>query len=90
MFLELFKQVAIWGALFGIPVFLLTRQDKTTKIFRACGITVKEGKHTKVPLVYSKKDKDYGYEMTLHMPEGLCLTDIQKRQEAIETALNCK
>lgn len=87
MFIELFKQIAIWGAIFGIPVLLLSWDDKTSKLMKACGI---KNKSDKIPLVYSKKKKEYGYDLTLHMPEGLCLSDLQKHQEAIETNLNAK
>lgn len=87
MFLELFKQILIWGGIIGIPVLLLSHEDKTTKLMRACGI---KNHKDKIPLVYSKKKKDYGYDMTLHLPEGLCLSDLQKHQESIETNLNAK
>ena len=87
MFIELFKQILIWGGIFGIPVLILCRQDKTEKLMRSCGI---KNKDDKVPLVYSKTKKDYGYDMTLHLPEGLCVSDIEKHQEAIETSLNAK
>lgn len=90
MFLELLKQIAIFGVLFGIPVLLFSRQDKTTKLFKNCGISVKEGKREKVPIVYSKTKKDYGYDLTLHLPDGLCVSDLHKSQEAIETSLNAK
>jgi S-DNA-T family DNA segregation ATPase FtsK/SpoIIIE len=87
MFIELFKQVFIWGGIFGIPVLLLCRQDKTEKLMKSCGI---KNKNDKIPLLYSKKKKEYGYDMTLHLPDGLCLSDIEKHQEAIETSLNAK
>jgi S-DNA-T family DNA segregation ATPase FtsK/SpoIIIE len=87
MFLELFKQILIWGGIFGVPVLLLSWEDKTSKLFKACGL---KSKDDKIPLVYSKKKKDYGYEMTLHLPAGLCLSDVEKHKEAIETSLNAK
>jgi S-DNA-T family DNA segregation ATPase FtsK/SpoIIIE len=87
MFIELFKQILVWGGIFGIPVLLLCRQDKIEKLMKSCGI---KNKNDKVPLVYSKKKKEYGYDMTLHLPDGLCLSDIEKHQEAIETSLNAK
>jgi S-DNA-T family DNA segregation ATPase FtsK/SpoIIIE len=87
MFMELFKQIAIWGIIFGLPVLALCRTDKTEKLMRNCGI---KNKDDKVPIVYDKKKKEYGYDLTLHLPEGLCLSDIQKHQEAIETNLNAK
>jgi S-DNA-T family DNA segregation ATPase FtsK/SpoIIIE len=87
MFIELFKQILVWGGIFGIPVLLLCRQDKIEKLIKSCGI---KNKNDKVPLVYSKKKKEYGYDMTLHLPDGLCLSDIEKHQEAIETSLNAK
>ena len=90
MFLELLKQVAIFGVLFGVPVLIFSHEDKTTKLFKNCGISVKEGKREKVPIVYSKKKKEYGYDLTLHLPEGLCVSDLQKQQEAIETSLNAR
>jgi S-DNA-T family DNA segregation ATPase FtsK/SpoIIIE len=87
MFIELFKQVFIWGGIFGIPVLLLCRQDKTEKLMKSCGI---KNKNDKIPLLYSKKKKEYGYDLTFHLPDGLCLSDIEKHQEAIETNLNAK
>jgi S-DNA-T family DNA segregation ATPase FtsK/SpoIIIE len=87
MFLELFKQILIWGGIFGIPVLLLTREDKTSKLMKACGI---KNKNDKIPLLYKKTPKEYGYDLTLRLPEGLCLSDIEKHQEAIETNLNAK
>jgi S-DNA-T family DNA segregation ATPase FtsK/SpoIIIE len=87
MFIELFKQVFIWGGIFGIPVLLLCRQDKTEKLMKSCGI---KNKNDKIPLLYSKKKKEYGYDLTFHLPDGLCLSDIEKHQEAIETSLNAK
>jgi S-DNA-T family DNA segregation ATPase FtsK/SpoIIIE len=87
MFIELFKQVLLWGGIFGIPVLLLCRQDKTEKLMKSCGI---KNKNDKIPLLYSKKKKEYGYDLTLHLPDGLCLSDIEKHQEAIETSLNAK
>jgi S-DNA-T family DNA segregation ATPase FtsK/SpoIIIE len=87
MFIELFKQVLLWGGIFGIPVLLLCRQDKTEKLMKSCGI---KNKNDKIPLLYSKKKKEYGYDLTFHLPDGLCLSDIEKHQEAIETSLNAK
>ncbi len=87
MFIELFKQIALWGCIFGIPVLALCWDDKTSKLMKACGI---KNKNDKIPLVYQKKKKEYGYDLTLHLPEGLCLSDIEKHQEAIETNLNAK
>jgi S-DNA-T family DNA segregation ATPase FtsK/SpoIIIE len=87
MFIELFKQILIWGGIFGIPVLILSHRDKTTRLFLNCGI---KNKDDKVPLVYSKKKKEYGYDLTLHLPAGLCLSDIEKHKEAIETSLNAK
>ena len=87
MFVELLRQVGLWGVAIGLPVYLMCREDKTAKLFKNCGIVNKD---KKVPIVYSKTKKDYGYDLTLHLPEGLCLSDLQKSQEAIETNLNAK
>jgi S-DNA-T family DNA segregation ATPase FtsK/SpoIIIE len=90
MFIELIKQILIWGGIIGIPVLLFAHEDKMTKLMRACKITTKIGKREKIPLVYSRTKKDYGYDMTLHLPTGLCLSDIESHKEAIETNLNAK
>ena len=87
MFFVLFKQILLWGFVFGVPSYLLSKQDKTTKLFKNCGI---KNKDDKIPIVYKKTPKEYGYDMTLHLPEGLCLSDIEKHQEAIETSLGAK
>lgn len=87
MFEDLFSQVILWSVAVGVPSYLLTREDKTTKLFRACGI---QNKEKKIPIVYSEKKQPYGYDLTLHLPEGLCVSDIEKHQEAIETNLGAK
>lgn len=57
------------------------------KLFVNCGI---KNKDDKVPFVYSKRKTDYGTEYTIHVPEGLSLSNFVKAQEAIETNLNCR
>ena len=54
------------------------------KLFKACKL---QNPDKKVPLVIMKEDKDYGYDVTLHLPEGLSLKDFEKKQEAIEQYL---
>lgn len=90
MLITLLIEILKWGFIFGIPVLILCSENKTERLMKNCGISVKEGKREKVPLVYSKKTKDYGYDITLHLPDGLCLSDIRKHKEAIETGLNAK
>jgi S-DNA-T family DNA segregation ATPase FtsK/SpoIIIE len=87
IFITMVIELAKWGAIFGIPVLILCRKDKTEKLMRSCGI---KNNNDKVPLLYNKKKKDYGYEMTLHLPAGLCLSDVEKHKEAIETNLNAR
>jgi S-DNA-T family DNA segregation ATPase FtsK/SpoIIIE len=87
IFITMVIELAKWGAIFGIPILILCRKDKTEKLMRSCGI---KNNNDKVPLLYNKKKKDYGYEMTLHLPAGLCLSDVEKHKEALETNLNAR
>jgi S-DNA-T family DNA segregation ATPase FtsK/SpoIIIE len=87
MFFALFEQAIFIGVVFGIPVLLFSRKDKFECLMKNCGI---KNKDDKVPLIYSKKKRPYGYDLTIHLPEGLCLSDIEKHTEAIETNLSAK
>jgi S-DNA-T family DNA segregation ATPase FtsK/SpoIIIE len=84
--MEFIKYVLLYGAI-ASPILLLGLKPKFYKLFKNCGLINKD---EKVPFIYSKRKTSYGTEYTLHVPEGLCLTDFVKSQEAIETNLNCK
>lgn len=74
----------------GIALGLITyraikdKRNKFGRLFQACKLYNAD---KKVPTVIKRTSTDYGEDVILHIPEGLCLTDIEKKQEAIEQYL---
>lgn len=77
------------GALFGTITYYTITGDKGefNKIFKASKI---QNIDKKVPKVLYEKKQDYGRDVALFLPEGLCLTDIVKKKEPIEQYLGAK
>ncbi|HEY8402036.1 MAG TPA: FtsK/SpoIIIE domain-containing protein [Cytophagaceae bacterium] len=71
----------------GLLLNSLFRERKYEKLFRNCGLENKDGE---IPIVIKEEIKDGIKTLVLHLPEGLCQSDFEKKKEQLEQAMNCK
>lgn len=71
----------------GLLLNSLFRERKYEKLFRNCGLENKDGE---IPIVIKEEIKDGIKTLVLHLPEGLCKSDFEKKKEQLEQAMNCK
>lgn len=74
----------------GILLDQLFRENKYQKLFRMCGLTTKDGKVIKTPLVIKKTTKDNITTLVIHLPEGMSQKHFEQKQQELEQYLNCK
>ena len=58
------------------------------QIWENCGLTVRTKEATLKPHLLNHKKRDYGYDVVLHLPPGLCDMDFYRRYSKIAWALN--
>lgn len=63
------------------------RSGELDKLFKACKL---QNPDKKIPLVVKETKREYGKDIVLHLPEGLSLKDLEKKQDAIEQFLGGK
>lgn len=81
--LELYFKLAV---ILAWPIYYILKSDNEfDRIMKACKIKNFEDQ---IPKAYNKTKTEYGYRVTFHMPEGVCLKDIKKHQEEIEQFLD--
>jgi len=71
----------------GLMLNALFKESKYSKLFRNCGLENKDGE---IPIVIKEEIKDGIKTLVLHLPEGLCQSDFEKKKEQLEQAMNCK
>ena len=71
----------------GLLLNSLFHERKYEKLFRNCGLENKDGE---IPIVIKEEENDGIKTIVLHLPEGLCMSDFEKKKEQLEQAMNCK
>jgi hypothetical protein len=74
----------------GMFLDQLLRENKYTKIFRLCGLTVKDHKIEKLPIIIKKQKSNNVVTLVVHLPEGLSQNNFEQKKQALEQALNSK
>ena len=84
---ELIRTLIGGGILVGVPLYY-TFFRKGNKGFKNLMVEVGlKNKKKKVPLVISEQEKNYGKNYVLHVPEGLCINDLEKERTRLEHTL---
>lgn len=63
------------------------KSGELEKLFKACKI---QNVDKKIPKIIKQEETDYGKDVILYVPEGLSISDFEKKQEAIEQYLGAK
>lgn len=85
---ELIKTLIGGGILAGVPLYYLVIKNNKDKGFNNLMLEVGlKNKRDKIPLVISEQEKDYGKNYVLHVPEGLCINDLEKERTKLEHTL---
>lgn len=74
-------------AIGGMLINMLSREGKYDKLWRMCGLENKAGQ---IPIVIKEEKEENKTTIVLHLPEGLCQNDFEKKKEQLEQALNAK
>jgi hypothetical protein len=74
----------------GFLLDQLFRENKYTKLFRMCGLTAKDGKAIKTPIVIKKTKSENITTLVIHLPEGLSQSHFEQKKQELEQALNAK
>lgn len=86
--IEFLKTVAVGGTVIGIPVYKTWKKSKLDwfgDLMMECGI---KNKKDMIPLIIDKQEKEYGFNLVLFVPEGLCIDDFEKHRKQIEHVVN--
>lgn len=85
---ELLKTLCIGGGLVGLPLYYTYCRHRQDKEFSDLMIeTGLKNKKEMVPLIINERDREYGKDYILHVPEGLCVNDFEKEKARLEHAL---
>jgi S-DNA-T family DNA segregation ATPase FtsK/SpoIIIE len=82
--------IAAASVVTGMLLDQLFRESKYERLFRMCGLTVKDVKIIKTPIVIRKTRTDKETTLIIHMPEGISQKDFEQHRQELEQALNCK
>jgi hypothetical protein len=65
-------------------------ENKYEKLFKACGLTVKDIKGEKIPKIIKQSKKDGVTTLVVHLPEGLSQKQFEQKKQELEQGLNSK
>jgi hypothetical protein len=74
----------------GLLLDNMFAESKYEKLFKACGLVVKDTKGDKIPKIIKQGKKDGITTLVVHLPEGLSQKQFEQKQTELEQGLNCK
>jgi S-DNA-T family DNA segregation ATPase FtsK/SpoIIIE len=74
----------------GLLLDNMFKENKYEKLFKACGLVIKDIKGEKMPKIIKQSKRDGVTTLIVHLPEGLSQKQFEQKKQELEQGLNSK